>query len=253
MFGSHLGLIHTGDQRENDSMAQREAPGCKEHTAPTFFIDSDHPAIQQWAHEVIGDAQSDIEKAIRLYNDVRDGIFYNPYRVKLKRDELKASATLARGRAFCVPKAILMAAGARAVGIPCLLGFADVRNHLTSQSLIDALRSDIFAFHGFVQLFLDGKWVKATPTFNVELCERAKVKPLAFDGKNDALFQEYNLEGDAFMDYVRMHGVFDDFPHKLMLQVWQEAYPHLFDGETALELDGDLEQELREEREQVAA
>jgi transglutaminase-like putative cysteine protease len=215
---------------------------------PTFYVNSDHPAIQEWAHEVVSDATTLKEKAIRLFYDVRDRIFYNPYRIKLLRDSFQASTILQKGRTFCIPKAILMAAGARAVGVPCRLGFADVRGHLTSQSLLDALQTDVFAFHGYVELLLDGKWVRATPTFNRELCENAGVAPLEFDGTQDALFQEYNLKGQSFMEYLRFHGVFADFPHRLMLRVWKQAYPHLFEGEKALELDGDLEAELAREK-----
>ena len=28
--------------------------------------------------------------------------------------------------------------------------------------------TDLFVYHGYAELFLDGKWVKATPAFNVE-------------------------------------------------------------------------------------
>ncbi|TNE45346.1 MAG: transglutaminase family protein [Deltaproteobacteria bacterium] len=215
---------------------------------PTYFVDSDNPEIVSWANEVIGDATTPKERAIRLYYDVRDGIFYNPYRVKLTREWLRASETLQRGRSFCIPKALLLAAGARAVGIPTRLGFADVRNHVTSKNLLEALKSDVFAFHGFVEFYLEGKWVKASPTFNEILCERAGVAPLEFDGETDALFQEYNLEGEQFMEIVTHHGTFPDFPHRMMLQVWQGIYPHLFEGDDALELDGDLLADLEQDR-----
>src|SRR3990167_7232802 len=46
-----------------------------------------------------------------------------------------ASACLARGSGFCVAKAALLAAAARASGIPARVGFADVRNHLTTPRL----------------------------------------------------------------------------------------------------------------------
>lgn len=218
------------------------------YLTPTYFVDSDHPDIIEWANEVVGDAKSDVEKAIRLYYDVRDGVFYNPYRVKLTKEWLKASATLTRGRSFCVPKAMVLAAGARAVGIPSKLGYANVRNHVTSQKLLDALQSDVFAFHGYVELFLDGSWVKVSPTFNELLCDRAGIEPLEFDGKNDALSQEYNLEGNRFMEFITDHGTFSDFPYDKFIEEWQRVYPHLFEGENAMDYDGDFMSELAEER-----
>lgn len=227
-------------------------PNLELYQQPTYFINSDHPDVKAWALEVVEGAESDVEKAIRLYYDVRDRIFYNPYRARLTREWFRASRTLEKGRSYCVPKAILLAAGARAAGVACRLGFADVRNHITSESLLERLGCDIFAFHGYVEFFLKGKWVKASPTFNLSLCAQVGVNPLDFDGENDAIFQEYNLEGDRYMEYVTYHGSFADLPHKQMVQHWQTIYPHLFEGDDALELDGDLLSEIQAEQEAAA-
>ena len=52
----------------------------------------------------------------------------------------------------------------------------------------------------------------ATPAFNRELCLKHKVAPLEFNGREDSIFQPYNLEKKKFMEYVTYHGSFADIP-----------------------------------------
>ena len=151
---------------------------------PTACVDSAAPAVLAFTARVTEGVVTDRERAVRLFYAVRDEIRYDPYGVVLTEEELRATAVLARGAGFCVAKAIVLAAGARAVGIPARLGFADVRNHLTTERLREQMKTDVFAFHGFTELHLDGRWVKATPTFNQSLCDRFGVKPLGKDRKS---------------------------------------------------------------------
>jgi transglutaminase-like putative cysteine protease len=78
----------------------------------------------------------DRRRAVRLYYAVRDEIRYDPYLFSLEPDKLRASATLAAGGGYCVPKAGLLAACARAAGIPVRIGLANVKNHLASKRLL---------------------------------------------------------------------------------------------------------------------
>jgi transglutaminase-like putative cysteine protease len=199
---------------------------------PARFVDSDHPSIALFAREAAGDAATDRERAVRLYLAVRDGVRYDPYSADLAPEALTASATLARGRAFCVPKAILLAAVLRAREIPARLGFADVTNHLATPRLLELLRTDVFAFHGYVEAYLEGRWVKATPAFDAALCAWFGVAPLAWDGQHDSVLQEQDGRGRRFMEYLNDRGVHDDLPHEEMVRVWRELYPHLFGEET---------------------
>jgi len=116
---------------------------------------------------------------------------------------------------------------ARNRGIPTRLGYADVRNHLTSDKLREGMGTDLFVYHGYTELFLEGRWLKATPTFNRELCERFDVTALEFDGASDALMQEFDGRGRRHMEYVRYHGIFNDFPYEDMVAAWYEAYPEM--------------------------
>ena len=116
---------------------------------------------------------------------------------------------------------------ARSVEIPSRLSFYNVRNHIATERLVAALEKDYLVVHGAAELFLNGKWVKATPAFNKRLCEFLRVDPIEFDGKGDAIFQEYDKAGNVFMEYIHDYGAFDDLPYELFLEELEKHYPHL--------------------------
>lgn len=192
---------------------------------PTQFIDSDSEAVKSFALEATQGANSDIEKAIRLYYAVRDRIRYDPYKFYLDEENFTASNTLNEGSSYCIPKAILLTAAARAVGIPAQLGFSDVRNHLSTQKLLDLMETDVFIWHGYTVLYLNGKWVKATPAFNIEMCERFGVKPLEFDGVNDSFMHPFNQQDQKHMEYLTDHGMYADLPYNKLIDAIQKTYP----------------------------
>jgi len=213
---------------------------------PTAFFDYEKPELKAWiARQLEGVSDDPVEQITVLYLAVRDSINYNPYVFRTDPTTLSASYALASRETYCIPKAVLLGAAARAIGIPSRLGLADVRNHLSSPKLIEWLRSDIFRMHGFIELYLNGQWVKATPAFNKQLCELMKVEPLEFDGVNDSVFQEFTEDGQAHMEYINDHGVFDDVPHQFIVDGVRAAYGHLFpeDGEN-LEVEGSLEKDI---------
>lgn len=191
---------------------------------PTDMIDSDHPAVGDFASEVCGGLANPLEMAVRLYLAVRDGIRYDPYTPFYRLEHYRASNILAKGRGFCIPKASLLCALTRAKGIPSRLGFATVRNHLATKQLLDTTGSDVFPYHAYVDIFLEGQWVKATPAFNKELCERHHVAPLEFDGRHDSLFQPYNEHHEKYMEYLEDHGTFADVPLEAILASWELHY-----------------------------
>ena len=193
---------------------------------PTEFIDSDHPAIVDFVNESVAGIADAREQATRLYYRVRDEIRYEPYRISFEPAAMRASATLAREDGFCVAKSVLLAAVARAAGIPARLGFADVRNHLATGKLLDALGTDIFVWHGYTDLYLDGQWVKATPAFNLTLCEKFGVKPLEFDGTADSIFHPYDVAGNRHMEYIKDHGTFDELPLDRLVAEYRAFYPY---------------------------
>jgi transglutaminase-like putative cysteine protease len=221
-------------------------PELAPYLRPTACVESDAPAVQAFVRRVTVDTTTATERAVRLFYAVRDEIRYDPYGVILTHDGLRATAVLERGAGFCIAKAVVLAAGARAAGIPARLGFADVRNHLTTERLRSQMGTDVFVFHGFTELHLDGRWVKATPTFNQSLCDRFGVKPLEFDGHADSLLHPFDTAGQRHMEYLRDRGTHADVPIDEIRAVFAEHYPGLvaahtvqgdFEGEAAAEGD----------------
>ncbi|MEI8254651.1 MAG: transglutaminase-like domain-containing protein [Deltaproteobacteria bacterium] len=192
--------------------------------APGHYVDSDHPDVIAHARAVCEGAHDARERASRLFLDVRETPRYDPYTLTLDPSAYRASAILRTTRAFCVPKAVLFCALARAVGIPARLGFADVRNHLASEKLLAVLNSNLFVFHGYVEVWIDGRPVKASPAFNATLCEHFGVPPLEFDGVHDALLQAFDGEGRQYMEYVRDRGLFLDLPFDDMIDAIKAEY-----------------------------
>jgi transglutaminase-like putative cysteine protease len=191
---------------------------------PTAIIDSDHERIIEFAKDRVEECNDPVERAVKLYYAVRDGIWYDPYTPFYLPDHYRASNVLKSGRGFCVPKASLLCALGRACGIPARVGFASVKNHLTTRQLLEMMGTDLFVFHGYTEFYLERKWVKATPAFNIDLCKRHRVSPLDFDGRHDSLLQPFDLEKRQFMEYVADHGVFADIPVDLIVAAWKEAY-----------------------------
>ncbi|MFA7415738.1 MAG: transglutaminase family protein [Rhizobium sp.] len=194
---------------------------------PTYFLDCDHPAIREFAIERTAAAKSDIEKAIALFYAVRDEIRYDPYSFELAPAHFRASQTLKQKFGWCVTKSALMAALCRACGIPARVGYADVRNHLTSPKLMELMQSEVFIFHGYVEIWLEQRWVKATPVFDRRLCDRFGVVAQEFDGRADSLFQQFDASGRKHMEYVNDRGVYDDIPHCEIIAEMGIAYPRL--------------------------
>jgi len=201
-----------------------------DYLRPGTFIDSDHPDVMDFSSRVADAKVGDREKAVALYYAVRDEVRYDPYRIDLRPDAMRASAVLARGFGFCIAKAVLLAAGARHQGIPARLGFADVRNHLTTKRLRQSMGTDIFVYHGYAELLVDGGWVKATPAFNLSLCERFGVPTLDFDGVHDSVFQPFDGEGKRYMEYLGDHGRHADLPLDELREAFETAYPQLMSG-----------------------
>ncbi len=191
----------------------------------TFVIDSDSRIVQETASVLAEKRSSQKEKAKELFYFARDEIKYNPYLAFCSFEDYRASETLQRAEGFCIQKAVVLTALARAIGIPARLGFADIRNHLASKEFMDWLGTNISFHHGYSELYLNNKWVKATPAFNIEMCKKFDIEPVEFDGVGDAVFHERNKNGELHIEYVKYHGTFADLPFEEISQVFTEKYP----------------------------
>ncbi len=189
----------------------------------TALIDSDAPTVQAFAAAHAHGA-NDRERAVALYLAVRDGFRYDPYRIDLTPQGMAASSVLGNGYGWCVPKAALLTAACRAAGIPARMGFADVRNHLSTERMRETMQTDLFIWHGYADIWLDGHWRKATPAFNIELCERFGLLPLEFDGHADSIYHPFDKSGQRHMEYVHQRGTFDDLPLAQIVADFRTVY-----------------------------
>lgn len=195
---------------------------------PGWFINSDNLNIQQFAELHRGEDTSLRSIAIALYLAVRDQVIYDPYCIRVEPESFRASTVLAEGKGHCVGKAVLYAAVLRASGIPARIGFADVRNHLTTPRLRELMGTDMFYHHGYSEVYLEGKWLKATPAFNLSLCDKFGISPLEFNGTEDSIFHPYDSSGRKHMEYIKDHGSNIDLPFEDMMRAYRHHYPSMF-------------------------
>ncbi len=211
-----------------------------QYLVPGRFIDSDAPSVIAYAKQHTASAKDQHDAALRLYGTIRDGIIYDPYVDLADPNNYRASGVLAAGRAFCIGKAALLAACARVVGVPARTGYADVRNHLTSPRFYEKAKTDKFIWHSYTELYLNGRWVKATPAFDRALCDRLGLKTLEFDGETDSLLQPFDRSGRQHMEYLNDRGAFADVPFDTIQADFITFYPSLMGSHG---LSGDFHQE----------
>ena len=192
---------------------------------PTWFIDSDSPEVRSFVESALAGVSRADAVAVALFEAVRDGLRYDPYLVSLEPDDYRASAIAGTSSNWCVPKAVLLTAAARHVGIPARLGFADVLNHLTSDKLEARMGTDVFHWHGYSELLLGDRWFKLSTAFNSELCDRFGVKTLDFDGTHDALMHPFDEQGRRHMEYVNERGSYHDLPLEKIFADFAKFYP----------------------------
>ena len=216
--------------------------------APTWFVNSDAPEIVDLAQEIVRGTNDEVERACRLFYAVRDGIRYTAYNLELDRGALRATSVLAAGQSWCVPKSVLLAALCRSAGIACRLGYADVRNHMATSKLLEFLGTDVFYYHGFNEIYLGGKWVKATVAFNRALCDKARLAPLDFDGVHDSIYHPFDLTGQRYMEYLHQYEPCADVPYDDLIATFARRYPRVA-GPSAIgaPLAGDFEAEISAE------
>jgi transglutaminase-like putative cysteine protease len=216
-----------------------------DYMQPTEFFDFDQDSVRSFTSQAVEEASSVKDKAIKLFYAVRDTIRYDPYSISLEPEPYKASSVLAAGRGYCLPKANLLIACARSVGIPAGIGLSDVYNHLCTERLRRMMGGKkLFLHHGYAVMHIDGVWLKAAPAFNIELCDKFDVLPTEFDGESDALFQPYDAKGRHHMEYDADHGVWSDFPLDRVATDFSDYYPtSIYDADARAAVDAEIESE----------
>jgi len=183
--------------------------------------------VQAYAEQVVAGTRDEVERAVKLFYAVRDDIRYTAYGLRFGRENFRASLVLEDRFGWCVTKSCLLAAVSRAAGIPCRLGFANVRNHLATKKLLEWMTTDLFYYHGYNEFYLEGRWVKATVAFNKSLCEKARLKSLEWNGREDSLYHPFDLSGQRHMEYLHDYGPYADLPYEDILRTFREVYPRM--------------------------
>ena len=213
--------------------------------APTDFLDYRSAEVQdfieRWAPAAVG---TDTERAVALYYAVRDTVRYEVYGADFSRSGLRASRVLRARSGLCIHKSVLYAAALRAIAAPSRLVFTDVRNHLASDRLRALVGGDVFRYHCLTSVYLNGRWVKATPVFPARLCKLYHIAPLEFDGITDSLHHPFDLQGRRHLEFLYTHGEFADLPYDLVVNGLRTAHPRLF-GDPDHLIDGSLVTEAR--------
>jgi transglutaminase-like putative cysteine protease len=234
------GIDYYDRRRSERDDEVRDGAQFADYLAPGAIVDSAHPSIIAWTRDVVGDVTDEKARALRLYYAVRDRIRYDPYNTPMLRPAYLASTCLAKGQGYCVNKAGLLAAVLRASGIAARLGYADVRNHMTTKRLTERMGTDTFYYHGYVDVWLGGRWIKATPAFNRELTERFGLKPLEWDGETDSIYHPFDLGGRRHMQYLAYRGTFADIPFDEIRAAFRAYYPHMHRNDEAVAEGGDF-------------
>lgn len=192
---------------------------------PTFFIDSDSKEIINLANKLTENTNDVREKAKSIFYWTRDEILYDPYEsFTFEKKDYKASNIIKQKKGWCVQKACVLAALARSLRIPSRLHFGDIRNHRVPEKLIKAMKTNLFVYHGYTELYIDGSWLKATPAFNISLCQKFDLKTVEFDGIHDGMLPETTKDGQKYIEYVKDRGVTNDFPFDTLFETIRKFY-----------------------------
>lgn len=189
-----------------------------------YFVESSNEKIMRKSEEIVGDCREQVEVAKKIFYWTRDEVKYNVFSKMMVKDEHKATSTLARKNGNCMQKAVLLCSLLRAAKIPARLGFADIRNHLIPYDLKETMGTNLFVFHGFAEAYLDGKWIKMTPAFDIKTCKDNGIVPVEFDGEKDAMLSPVDANNRQHFEYVRFRGTYFDFPFDEMAKIAEEIY-----------------------------
>lgn len=168
---------------------------------PTRILDSNHPAIIGQAAAVTRGLTRDADRARALFEFVRDS--HNGNRC----DSFVASDILRCGGNLCYQRSILLAALARAVGIPSRLHLQEVTLH-NWRSGDSAPRRVRFA-HGVTGLLINGRWRRYETVGNAAKWVEwtgdptsAREMPVPFSPYRDCLFTPNRVVGIESLPYA---------------------------------------------------
>ena len=200
----------------------------KEYLQETKYLDYSSENVQSMIKKLKLDKLDQKKQTIKLFYFVRDSIRYSVHMNFVDPEIYKSSHVLQEKISFCIPKAITLASMARAISIPSRIHLVDLKNHRLTKKLIEAWGgTNIMASHSFTELYLDNKWIKATPAIDSETCKKHNFIPVEFDGENDALLHPKDTKGRLHAEYVKDHGTFADLPLEYIYKTFADTYGSL--------------------------
>lgn len=217
--GDLKGLEPRGKKRTGPIKHQKE-----NYLSPAPGITSDDSYVLELAQTLTEGTQNDRERVVRLFEFVRDHIRYNLNAPFHKLAHYEAQNTLRRKEGFCIQKSSLLVTLARSIGIPSRLVFADIRNHLLPDHLIQFMGTDIVTYHCYVEWFLKDDWIKVAPSFDEKTCRENGFRLVIFDGYHDAVLPSEDLYGQPHITYLKQHGVYNGIPIEEILEAWKRFY-----------------------------
>ena len=197
----------------------------KKYTEETYYLNFTDKVFQEIFQKAIEGCNSDKERLKQWYLYVRDNWIYDPYTLYLTKEKYRASDIVTRKSGHCIDKSILFISGLRALNIPSSIHLAKVKNHISAERIIEKIGTDELSPHGYAGVYFEGKWTKASPIFDSNLCQYLNVYTLEYDGTEDSIFQEFNKEGAQFMEYLEDYGEYADVPFENIKEILAREYP----------------------------
>ena len=198
---------------------------------PTFFIDSDHESIVKLASNLTRASDPPEIRAEQLFIYVRDEIEYN-FPNPLEKENYIASKILARGKGYCITKAVLLCALARAAQIPTAIIHSDLLDHTLPPHVQELMGTNIMYFHAFNSFLLGGKWIRADASQSYELIKRKGYHLVEFDPTKDSLLPETMPDGRPHAEYLKIYGTYSDFPFDGLFKIFTTKLEQMnFDDE----------------------
>lgn len=156
-----------------------QAPtGMEEYLQVTKLCNFDHPAVCAKAAEIVADAPTPQQAAMRIFTFVRDQIRFG---LVHPMDET-ALMTLERGMGQCSAKSNLQVALLRAAQIPARFHVVAV-DRRSLRGLVPSLIYRLFGpslWHPWAELYLDGQW---------RACDTLIDQPLYFSATQQGIIQ----------------------------------------------------------------
>jgi ubiquinone/menaquinone biosynthesis C-methylase UbiE len=170
----------------------------------TEFCDYNNQSITRLSDNIVSGLKTDREKAVAIFNWVRDNI---KYRVGLWQQ--KASQTVKEGFGTCTNKANLVVALLRLNNIPAGYGMLRTKGqHYIGPIVLKVLRNHVayVSTHIYAGANLGGRWIKCDPSADHELSRRTiSVNP-------QSKLVVWNGTDDGTEDLDPSHILSDKFP-----------------------------------------